>query len=367
MPVVVDQICRHLIAQGDEAAVVTYRGDEIPDREELPYPVYSLRIGNRPTISAIRRFYQHLDEFQPDIIHDHYGGLWSALLLYHPVWQKRAIHHVHNEYKIIPGSPDQRRPLRTNLFLKRLLPRYPQIFTVSSAVKEHLLELSPVKEQQIQIQYNAIDKSYFLKTKSRKSYPDTRKELDLTGYDMVIGAVGRFVYEKGMDLVINVLNELRSDGVEAAAILAGDGDQEYIREVRKKSQELGVIDHCRFTGRVDNTADYFRAMDIFMFCSRQEPFGLTLLEAMASEVPIIAMKTKYGGGTSEIIRNMENGILTEFEDIQSLAQSCLKLKNNSELKTRLVDGGSKTVEKQFDLRRRFEEIRIAYNIFLSEK
>jgi len=344
VPQVITNICRQLQQHGHSFKVVTYRRDQAGKTIEIggeEVKLHSLDASLKNIFTSCRKLHEIFRQYQPDVIHDHYGGLWSASYLFRNKWAERAIYHVHNEFRVISDSPDAKRTFRTNLFLNYLIPRYQKIIAISRHVRQTLLEDTPATGRDIEVVYNSINANQFLEEHSEDQ--NVREDYDLSSYEVVIGTVGRFVYEKGFDTVVDVLYHLRAVGIDAAALLVGSGDVAYESDVKELANELNVSKYCRFTGYQKNTADFMQAMDYFLFCSRQEPFGITLLEAMACHVPVVAARQKYGGGPEEILEDQINATVTDYEDSESLAANIKKLYSNRSLEQSLIAQASESL------------------------
>jgi len=87
-----------------------------------------------------------------------------------------------------------------------------------------------------------------------------------------------------------------------------------------------------------------RASDVLPFPSRYEGFGLPLLEGMAAETPVISTDIPV---VNEIIEDEANGLLIPYDDTAALARAMLALLEDGDLRTRLVEGGRRTIAERF--------------------
>ncbi|MGR8948274.1 MAG: glycosyltransferase [Gammaproteobacteria bacterium] len=146
------------------------------------------------------------------------------------------------------------------------------------------------------------------------------------GQPVRLVAVGRFVRKKGFDLLINAIARLPKR-IKVSLKLVGDGEQRAALE--RLAHELSVEDCIEFTGWSSNIQPHLDAADIFVLPSRDEPFGIVCLEAMARGVPIVATNTQ---GPREIL-NTNNACVIEKDNIDALVEGIVDAVSDPE-KTR---------------------------------
>lgn len=126
--------------------------------------------------------------------------------------------------------------------------------------------------------------------------------------------VGSLIRQKGLDILIDAVRILSRDEKELELIVVGDGPERQKLEKIKKTHGL---DNIRFEGFQENLEPYFQKADVFILPSRQEGFGLVLLEAMSHGLPVIASGV---GGIPEIVENNKNGFLFNRDNPEDLAE-----------------------------------------------
>ena len=127
---------------------------------------------------------------------------------------------------------------------------------------------------------------------------------------------------KGLDILLKALNHLKNENLKV--IIGGSGKLlPYYMELAKK---LNVEDKCEFLGLIpaEKRYEFFKDLDFFILPSRHESFGLVLLEAMASGIPVLATRC---GGPEEIVEE-NTGFLVEKENPESLAKGIQKMIKN---------------------------------------
>ncbi len=136
---------------------------------------------------------------------------------------------------------------------------------------------------------------------------------------------GRLSNEKGIDLAIEAAKILKDKMCNFIWIIIGSGQLE--KELREKVQQLDLCENVKLLGFKENPYPYFKACDICVSPSKLENYGLTIMEALVFEKPVVATKTLGG---SSIIKDGFNGILADINS-EAIAQAILKLMEDEEL------------------------------------
>lgn len=132
--------------------------------------------------------------------------------------------------------------------------------------------------------------------------------------------VGRVSVEKGLDVCIRTLVNLKEASIKANLKIIGNGNIDLYKSL---AGDLEVINQVEFTGRVVNIEEYYLSHDILILASDKEAFGRVLIEAMAYGTIVIARKA---GGVTDIVQEGKNGFLfTEEQEIVPLVKHILTL------------------------------------------
>ena len=140
---------------------------------------------------------------------------------------------------------------------------------------------------------------------------EAREALGIALRVPIIGWVGRLIPVKGPDVFVESLARLRSCWWHA--VIIGDGPSRAATEAL--AQTLGIRDRITFLGALPNAAPYFSAFDVFVLSSRSEGTPITVFEAMAARVPIIATKV---GGVPQVLADTD-ATLVDAADASALA------------------------------------------------
>lgn len=138
----------------------------------------------------------------------------------------------------------------------------------------------------------------------------TRKDLNIQEDAFVVGMVGRMSPQKAPDVFVKMAKKVKDAVPNAHFIIVGNGNQEG--KIRRYAECNGFSDNLYITGWVDNPMSYVELFDVACLLSRWEGFGLALPEYMMVGKPIVASKVD---AIPSIIRNEENGLLVEVDDV----------------------------------------------------
>ncbi|TCZ65896.1 glycosyltransferase [Roseicella aquatilis] len=145
-------------------------------------------------------------------------------------------------------------------------------------------------------------------------------------------SMGRLHREKGHDVTLRALAQLP----EAVLWLAGSGPEEAA--LRALARELGVADRVRFLGWREDAGALYRAADLVVFPSREEPLGNVVIQAWVHGVPVISSRAI---GPAHLIRDGEDGLLVPIEDNEALAAGIRRLLGDAALRAGLRQAGAR--------------------------
>lgn len=149
-----------------------------------------------------------------------------------------------------------------------------------------------------------------------------RRELDLDAETTVLGAVGHFGEEKGVDVVLRAYAALARRGTcgPTALVLIGDGTDAQRESMHALAAEIpGRVIFAGFRRDIER---WFQVFDVFVHGARQEAFGLVLVEAMAVGLSVVATRV---GGIPDIVRDGQTGLLASSEDHEAMATAFERL------------------------------------------
>lgn len=153
-----------------------------------------------------------------------------------------------------------------------------------------------------------------------------------------VGVVARLEKAKGIEWLIRavarIAAEAGSSNGRICCVIVGTGSEE--ESLRALARSVGVAERVRFAGYIPHAARMMETFDLFVLPSIEEPFGLVCVEAMASELPVVATRV---GGIPEIVKDGETGLLVPPADDEALAKAILRLASDPGLRRRMGEAG----------------------------
>ncbi len=200
------------------------------------------------------------------------------------------------------------------------------VITVSNYEKRQLVERYGIPSEKIFVVHNAIDLDHY------KQVP-VEKYLN----DRVVLFVGRLTIQKGCDFFLDAAKLVLEKIPNVRFIIVGSGDMMF--SLIQKSIDLGISHRVHFVGFDPDVRKYYSIADVFVMPSVSEPFGLTALEAMACNVPVIVSKQS---GVSEVVRNC---LKVDFWDVRELANKIISLLMYPPLHIELKENSHKEIRR----------------------
>ncbi|SEU09321.1 Glycosyltransferase involved in cell wall bisynthesis [Salinibacillus kushneri] len=156
----------------------------------------------------------------------------------------------------------------------------------------------------------------------------------------VIMAAGRFVYQKGFDLLIPAFSRVIEKHPEWKLKIFGAGQDEPL--LREKIFEEEAYNNIFLMPKTNDVIGEMIKSSVYVLSSRYEPFGMVIIEAMSVGLPCVSFACS---GPKEIIRNNEDGILVEEGNIEQLSEALLKMIENENLRKEMGRNAKKNVER----------------------
>jgi sugar transferase (PEP-CTERM/EpsH1 system associated) len=296
-------------------------------------PVFQLRRRGGTDFRVVRDIYQVLRRTRPHVLHTHaWGTLLEGLVAGRLA---RVPFIVHGEHGTLQLSRRQVTAQRWGWT------RVDELLSVSSRLAERMARDVGFPIDRIRVIRNGVSLDRF----STDRRAQARAALNVPDDAVVIGAVGRLVDVKDHAGLIDSMALLRSRGRRVLAVIAGDGPLRPALEERIQRQ--GVEGLVRLLGHREDVESVFAAMDLFVQPSRSEGMSNTVLEAMASGLPVVATRV---GGADEMIIDGVSGLLVAPADVPALAGALERVIADQALRAAMGTEGRNRAHAEFSLR-----------------
>ena len=232
-------------------------------------------------------------------------------------------------------------------YLKLFLSYISDIFVSNS--KSGLLNRFKMIKPHFKVVYNGIDLSRF-ETKDKVKLDNLKKELGISNFFPVIGMVASLSYYKDQESLLKSAPLILKSFPNACFLFVGDGPKRKNLEIF--SEKLGIRDKVIFAGYRDDVDHIYHLIDVCVLLTNAqihlEGISNTLIEAMASGVPVVA---SHGGGTSELVKHFETGMLVPPDDIEKISEAIIMLLKDKVLYHKIAKRSKNFVQKMFNLER----------------
>lgn len=228
------------------------------------------------------------------------------------------------------------RPLKSGAHYRFLYGRLARHLVANShATRRIMLDSAPwLRGESVSVIHNGIDPGPFDVADSAL--------LGLPGGALVFGFVGRLVEWKGVLELADAWRAVAPRLPGAHLVIAGEGEMEGAMRAR-----LGYTERVRWLGFRGDIPAVMRALDVLVFPSWMEGFGLAAVEAMAAGIPVIAADA---GALPEVVGHEREGLLVPPGDADALVAAMIRLAEDEALRRRLGTAGRARVRRQFSVR-----------------
>lgn len=235
-------------------------------------------------------------------------------------------------------------------FFARILSKIPyKIGTCSDIVRKDIKNKIPKRRhKKLCIIHSGIDLN------NNKFAPfNIKKKFDLKKDAKLVGIVGRIDVWKGQDIFIRAASKVAAQMPHVRFLIIGEPSkydpktEKFNKKLKTLIEDLNLKKEVIFVGFQENIKGIMHELDILVHASTDpEPFGRTIIEGMACEVPVIATNI---GGPKKIIHNNIDGILIPPKDSEELARKICLLLRKEKLREKLIKNANRTLQKRYNL------------------
>jgi len=326
-----------------EVAAMHGEGRFVAAFRTLDVPVHSLSAHCWPPAYLVNlpRLLQH-GRF--DIVHCHlFGANWIAKPLAAACGARIRYHHDQCNDAFRAESP-------AAIFIDALTNQLStRVLAVSRSVEDFNLLVEGLPPERVTYLPNSVDLAEF-RPASATEQAAARAALDLPADAFVIGGVGRLTPQKNFALLLKAAAPLLAENAETIVTIFGSGPEEA---QLRAAAPAGV----RFLGTVADRATIYRALDVLVLPSRFEGLPMTVLEAMAAGVPVLASAVD---GVREIATPDVHALLAPSEDVVAFRAALRRLRAEPALRARLVTAALDLMRERFDARTLAKELETWY-------
>jgi glycosyltransferase involved in cell wall biosynthesis len=233
-----------------------------------------------------------------------------------------SVWHIREMFQDVGG--EMKAPFIFKPIVKYLFSKLPTKLVVNAkAVSDNMLnEKGQAKAQVIPI---GISNQFFIKNQS--------SAIKLEKKNFLIGVPGTLRPAKGHAFFLNAVATILKDNPTIEVFITGDGHPKFLEYLKTQVSNLGIANQVSFLGTVVDMPAFYKLCDLIVVPSASESFGRTVIEAMASEVAIVATAV---GGISEIIDDQINGLLVAYGDEDGLRHAIATLINDKHMRSALA-------------------------------
>jgi glycosyltransferase involved in cell wall biosynthesis len=298
--------------------------------EEAPY---------HSCVAALRGLWQQAPR-PVDIIHSHgeFTDL-AALALRRHLRARVVVRTVHNEFEWA------KRPAFGRFFPNVL---YPFAFDAELGVAQQVVEnldrrpLARLLQRRGRRVYNALNLERFRNIQVDRVRK--RHSLGLPAGAKVVGTVGRLAPQKGYPVLLDAVPHVLQAAPDTVFLIIGTGP--LAEPLQAQAQALGIGDRVIFTGARTDVDELYSVMNCFVSSSLWEGLPTVVMESMAAGVPVVATAV---GGSVELVKEGETGLLAPPNDSVALAHAILRLLNEPELADSLARRAATLVRERFSI------------------
>jgi glycosyltransferase involved in cell wall biosynthesis len=327
--------------------------DGLLDITYLDYETFSFRKRN-----YTKKYHDLIDKFQPDIVHS--NRFLAEFLTAEEVYPNISyVCHGHDNM-IQLNNFGWNTLLQKSTFLN-FLEKQILVFKKYRKTKTHFIanskdtyayfkQVLPTKVgTNIHTIYNAVSLVKF--------QPQVREPISSDRKIKIIN-VGSFQVKKNQIFLIEIAHLLRKRGLNFEMNLLGDGSEKS--NVQQAINDNNLKDFVFLRGIQNNVEQWLKESDIYVHSAWYEPFGIVLIEAMATGLPIVTLD---GKGNRDIMEHGKNGFLIEHQEAEKFVNHIISLVENQDLYTNMSQYCS-NYAKQFDIEAKGQEYIDFYNSIL---
>jgi glycosyltransferase involved in cell wall biosynthesis len=216
-----------------------------------------------------------------------------------------------------------------------------RVVLVSEAHKSNVSGFTRIRHK-CEVLYNPVDIAIY------RSGRSIRPALGLRGDEFVIGTIAQIQHLKGIDLLLETARRVLAERDDVTFLHIGPpgrNEAEFARAMTERARDSVFRGRVRFLGARTDVPDLLASMDLLFHPTRQETFGLVVVEAMAAGLPVVCSRA---GGLPEIVMNSEIGCALDGDSPERYASAILGFVGHPERVRAMGEAGRRSVRGRFD-------------------
>ncbi|QSZ41329.1 glycosyltransferase [Sulfurimonas aquatica] len=283
-----------------------------------------------------------IDDNKIDVLHFH----WTKDILTAVLAKKIS----KNRPKLVQSRHMTMTRFKDDFYHKFLYKNIDQILAVTLQVKEQLQKFIP---SSIQPRIDLLYPGTIIPEPIASQEVQTYKEEYKLGDSFIVSIVGRIEEAKGQHILVKAVETLLKQGLNIKIVIIGHAmSEEYLKNFKSDIEKRNMTESVVFTGFTNKVHSLMQLSDSLVLATKKETFGLVLIEAMASNIAVIASNN---GGPLEIVDNEKTGLHFESDSYEDLAKK-IKLLFNEEFKKEIATAGREKVLKVFNSNKQFTKL-----------
>lgn len=335
---------RYLSEQSECISVINENGKLKSYYENSAYCYFTLKRRNVlfSWITA-RQLARILDKEAIDVLHVHWTKDLPTAIIAKLLSKRKP--------KVVQSRHMTMTRFKNDLYHRFLYRNLDLMLAVTHQVKTQIEKFIPKQiRPRTEVLYIGAEQPTIISEEEKK---DRREQLGLAD-SFTVGIVGRIEPQKGQWVVIDAIEKLIHEGINAKALIVGHAmSGEYLETLQKDVIMRGLKDRIIFTGFTREVSVMMQLCDAMVLATENETFGLVLIEAMMCGVCVVASDS---GGPLEIIDDEINGLLFKTFDPEDLAEKLALLQQNFELRMKYALKGKQKGLDVFESQKQFKKL-----------
>lgn len=327
-------IIEGLHKRGVDNILVCQQGSAIATEVSQMAEVHQLSLRGDVDFRLLFQVRKLIKQYRPDVIHCHSrrgADIWGGIA-----------GHLSHLPTVLSRRVDNLEP---GWLVHRKYSWYDRVICISEGIRQVLLKQG-VPEQKVITVRSAIDVTAWSEHCSREAFDN---EFNTQPEQLILGMVAQLIPRKGHSLVLQAMQQLAADYPDLQLICFGQGPLRQALE--QEAIERGLQDRVQFTGFRDDLPKWLGCIDMLVHPALTEGLGISLIQAAACSVPVIASRA---GGMPEIVRDQLNGLLIEPGDLSALKQAMKRLIDEPHTRQQFGKAGRQLVEQEFSIEQMVE-------------